>query len=76
MDKEMLSGALEALLFASGKPVSVKTLCEILEKEKGEIVEAAQNLEIKLIERNVHRNVPSGPFMSIGSFVSLRETKL
>lgn len=52
MDKDMLIGALEALLFASGKPVTIKTLCEILDKEKAEIIEAAQDLEMKLIERN------------------------
>ena len=48
----MLTQALEAILFASGKPVTVKTLCEILEKEKDEIRDAAQNLEVKLLERN------------------------
>lgn len=52
MDKEMLISAVEALLFASGKSVSIKTLCEILEKEKDEIIEALQSLELKLIERN------------------------
>lgn len=52
MDKEMLTQAIEAILFAAGKSVNIKTLCEILEKEKDEIIEAAQNLEIKLAERN------------------------
>ena len=52
MDKEMLTQAIEAILFAAGKPVTVKTLCEILEKEKDEIRDAAQDLEIKLLERN------------------------
>lgn len=52
MDKEMLTSAVEAILFAAGKPVSIKTFCEILEVEKAEIQEAAQNLEVKLIERN------------------------
>lgn len=51
MDKEMLTSALEAMLFAAGRSVSMKTLCEILEKDKEEIIEAAQNLEVKLIER-------------------------
>lgn len=48
----MLIQAIEAILFAAGKPVSVKTLCEILEKEKDEIRDAAQELEVKLLERN------------------------
>lgn len=52
MDIEMLTGAIEAMLFASGKPVAIKTFCEILDKEKNEILEAIQNLEIKLIDRN------------------------
>ena len=52
MDKEMLTSALEAILFAAGKSVSIKTLCEILEKEKDEVRDALQNLEIKLVERN------------------------
>jgi len=52
MDKEMLTSAIEALLFASGKPVSINTLSIILEQEKKDIEEAAQNLKIKLAERN------------------------
>lgn len=52
MDKDMLSSAIEALLFASGKPVSINTLSIILEQEKKDIEEAAQNLKIKLAERN------------------------
>ena len=52
MDKDMLSSAIEALLFASGKPVSINTLSIILEQEKNDIEEAAQNLKIKLAERN------------------------
>ena len=48
----MLTQALEAILFAAGKPVTVKMLCELLEKEKDEIRDAAQNLEVKLLERN------------------------
>lgn len=52
MDKEILTQALEAILFAAGKPVTVKMLCELLEKEKDEIRDAAQNLEVKLLERN------------------------
>ena len=52
MDKEMLTQAAEAILFASGKPVSIKTFCDVLECEQEDILEALQNLEIKLIERN------------------------
>ncbi len=52
MDKEMLTQAVEALLFASGKPINIKTFCDVLECEKEDIIEALQNLEIKLIERN------------------------
>ncbi len=52
MDKEMLTQAIEAILFASGRPVSVKVLSEILESEKNNVLEALQNLEIKLAERN------------------------
>lgn len=51
MDKEMLTGAVEALLFSAGKPVSLKNLCEILEQEKADILEAIQNLEVNLISR-------------------------
>lgn len=52
MDKEMLTSAIEALLFASGKPISLNTLSIILEQERKDIEEALQNLRIKLIERN------------------------
>lgn len=48
----MLTQAIEAILFAAGKPVTIKMLCELLEKEKDEIRDAAQNLEVKLLERN------------------------
>lgn len=51
MDKEMLVGAIEALLFAAGKSVTLKSLCEILEKEKDDVKEALQTLEVNLIER-------------------------
>lgn len=51
MDKEMLTGAVEALLFSAGKPVSLKNLCEILEQEKTDVLEAIQNLEVNLISR-------------------------
>lgn len=52
MDKEMLIQAIEAILFAAGKSVSIKTLCEILEKDEVEVKDALQSLELKLIERN------------------------
>lgn len=52
MDKEMLTGAVEALLFASGKSVSVNTLSIILEQEKKDIEDALQNLKIQLAERH------------------------
>ena len=51
MDNEMLVGAVEALLFAAGKPVSLKSLCEILENDKDEVKGALQTLEMNLIER-------------------------
>lgn len=51
MDKEMLVGAVEALLFANGNSINIKTFCEILEAEKGDIQDALQELELKLIER-------------------------
>lgn len=51
MDKEMLTGAVEALLFSAGKPVSLKNFCEILEQEKTDVLEAIQNLEVNLISR-------------------------
>ena len=47
MDNEMLVGAVEALLFAAGKPVSLKSLCEILENDKDEVKGALQTLELK-----------------------------
>lgn len=52
MDKEMLTSAVEALLFASGKPVSINILSDILGQEKSVIEDVLQNLKIKLIERN------------------------
>ncbi|MBQ9314365.1 MAG: SMC-Scp complex subunit ScpB [Clostridia bacterium] len=52
MDKEMLTSAIEALLFAAGKPLNTNVLSNILEQDKKEIEEALQNLRIKLAERN------------------------
>lgn len=51
MDKEVLIQAVEAMLFASGKPVSVQTLSEILDADKNEITEAAETLKKNLIDR-------------------------
>ncbi|MBQ9267713.1 MAG: SMC-Scp complex subunit ScpB [Clostridia bacterium] len=52
MDKQELMQALEAMLFASGKPVSSGILSEILEVSVEEIKDAAENLRNTLIERN------------------------
>ena len=51
MDKELLTSAVEALLFASGKPVSIRTLSLILEQDAKDVEEALQNLKISLVER-------------------------
>lgn len=51
MEKEELVQAVEALLFASGKPVSIKDLAEILNTEKSEITNAAEELKNNLIDR-------------------------
>ncbi len=52
MEKQELIQLLEALLFASGKPVSLQTLCEVTSKEKEEVEEAMQELKQNLIARN------------------------
>ena len=52
MDKNDLIQALEAMLFASGKPVSSKVLCDILDVGRKEIDEAASDLRKLLIDRN------------------------
>lgn len=52
MNKEELVQAVEALLFASGKPASVSSLAEILDVDKSEITEAAEELKNTLVERN------------------------
>lgn len=52
MEKEELVQAIEALLFASGKPVTVKTISEVLEVENEDIKEALEILKQTLIDRN------------------------
>lgn len=52
MNKEELVQCIEAMLFASGKPVDIKTLMEITESSKADVVEAANTLKDKLVERN------------------------
>lgn len=52
MEKQELVQAVEALLFASGKPLEIKTIVEILEVEKELVEEAIESLKQTLIERN------------------------
>ena len=52
MEKEELVQALEAMLFASGKPVGSGMLSEILGVSVDDIKEAAEELKNKLVERN------------------------
>ena len=52
MEREELVQAMEAMLFASGKPVSCGILSDILGVSVDEIKEAAQDLKQKLIDRN------------------------
>lgn len=47
-----LTPIIEAMLFASGKPVGIDVLCEILGTEKEVIIEAINELKQGLIERN------------------------
>lgn len=51
MEKEELVSLIEAMLFANGKPLSIKSICEIIEIEKEEVVEAMQILKQNLIDR-------------------------
>ncbi len=51
MDKDELVQALEALLFASGKPVGRGMLSEILDVSVDDIKEASEALKQKLIDR-------------------------
>jgi len=50
MDKEQLSGAIEALVFVSGDPVSVKRLEEVLESTEEEIREAIEALTQRYVD--------------------------
>ena len=52
MEKNELVSLVEAMLFANGKPLSLKTICEITEKEKEEVQEAISILKQNLIDRN------------------------
>ncbi|MBN2328509.1 MAG: SMC-Scp complex subunit ScpB [Candidatus Omnitrophica bacterium] len=50
MDKEQLSGAIEALIFVSGDPVSVKRLLDVLEATEEEIRDAVDLLSQQYID--------------------------
>lgn len=52
MERDELVQAVEAMIFASGRPVSAKAMSEILEIGTKEIEEAIEVLKEKLIERN------------------------
>ena len=52
MERDELVQAVEAMIFASGRPVSAKAISEILEVETKEIEEAINVLKEKLVERN------------------------
>ena len=52
MERDELVQAVEAMIFASGRPVSAKAMSEILEIGTKEIEEALEVLKEKLIERN------------------------
>ena len=52
MERDELVQAVEAMIFASGRPVSAKAISEILEVETKEIEEAIEVLKEKLLERN------------------------
>ena len=47
MEKEELVGLIEALLFASGKMVNIKVLCDVTGCEKGDVLEALNTLKQK-----------------------------
>lgn len=51
MEKEELVGLIEALLFASGKMVNIKVLCDVTGMEKEVVIEAINTLKQNLIER-------------------------
>ena len=50
MEKEELVGLIEALLFASGKMVNIKVLCDVTGCEKEEVLEALSTLKQNLID--------------------------
>lgn len=52
MERDELVQAVEAMIFASGRPVSAKAISEILEVGTKEIEEAINILKEKLVERN------------------------
>lgn len=52
MERDELVQAVEAMIFASGRPVSAKAISEILEVETKEIEEAINVLKEKLLECN------------------------
>ena len=52
MERDELVQAVEAMIFASGRPVSAKSISEILEVETKEIEEDIEVLKEKLLERN------------------------
>lgn len=52
MERDELVQAVEAMIFASGRPVSAKAISEILEVGTKEIEEAVEVLKEKLTERN------------------------
>lgn len=51
MERQELISLLEAMLFANGKPLSIKNIHEIIEIDEKEIEEALEMLKDKLIER-------------------------
>ena len=52
MERDEIVQAVEAMIFASGRPVSAKAISEILEVDTKEIEDAINVLKEKLIERN------------------------
>lgn len=52
MEKQELVSLIEALLFANGKPLNIKTICEITESEKEDVLDAIAILKQNLIDRN------------------------
>lgn len=51
MEREELMQAVEAMIFASGRPVTAKALSEILDTDTKEVESAVDELKEKLIER-------------------------